>query len=133
MYYLNNSGHRWKTPGEMRFVLVLEDGSRKVLTADCWEAFGNFAILCYRYKGKRSKSLPSAHDGSDVRDPDAIGKNALPHIFRKECCGHCKVLGSTLYRDESSVNGPGGYRVSRMLCWDCLQKVIDSQTILAPI
>ena len=41
--YLNNGGSRWVTP-DMRFVLVLPDGTRKVRLAEYYESFGNFAV-----------------------------------------------------------------------------------------
>lgn len=83
LLYLNNSGSRWIT-GDMRFVLVMPDGTRRVRKADCYESFGNFAATCYRIKGKRFRGLATAHDGSEMRDPDAQGDAALPHIFHKE-------------------------------------------------
>ena len=81
--YLNNDGSRWieTDKAEMRFVLVLPDGTRKVRQADYYESFGNFAATRYRYQGKRYSGLAKAHDGSSVRDPEATGQNALPHIF----------------------------------------------------
>jgi len=81
--YLNNSGSRW-VDRDMRFVLVLPDGTRKVRLADCYESFGNFAATLYRYKGRRYSGLPKAHDGFDLRDPQAKGNDALPHIFHRE-------------------------------------------------
>jgi hypothetical protein len=83
--YLNNSGDRWidSDKKEMQFVLVLPDGTKKVRKADYYESFGNFAATVYRYKGQRFHGLAKAHDGSDTRDPQATGQNALPHIFHK--------------------------------------------------
>lgn len=81
--YLNNSGHRWLDTDRnvMKFVLVLPDGTKKVRKADYYEAFGNFAVIGYRYKGKRYKAFPKSHDGMEVPDPKATGNDALPHIF----------------------------------------------------
>jgi len=80
--YLNNSGSRWVTR-DMRFVLVLPDGTRRVRLADCYESFGNWVARLYRYRGKRYSGLAKAHDGSDMRDPQATGNDALPHIFHR--------------------------------------------------
>lgn len=81
--YLNNSGSRWVTR-DMRFVLVLPDGTRHVRLAEHFEAFGNFAVIAYRYKGRRYRALPKAHDGSEVRDSEATGEAALQHVFHSE-------------------------------------------------
>jgi len=68
----------------MRFVLVLPDGTKTVRHADYYESFGNFAVTAYRYKGKRYKAFPKAHDDSETRDPDGKYPDSLPHIFHKE-------------------------------------------------
>jgi hypothetical protein len=81
--YLNRDGSKWVTQ-DMRFVLVLPDGSRAVRLADSYESFGNWSVINYRLKGKRHHALPKAHDGSDMRDPDATGDNALQHVFHSE-------------------------------------------------
>ena len=78
--YLNQDGSKWIT-NDMQFVLVLPDGSRKVRHADYYYSFGNFSGLSYRYKGIRYNALPKAHDGSELRDPDATGDAALQHVF----------------------------------------------------
>jgi hypothetical protein len=78
--YLNNDGSRWVTQ-DMRFVLVLADGTRTVRLADCYESFGNFAATLYRYKGKRYSGLAKSNDGYETRDDSATGIDALPHIF----------------------------------------------------
>lgn len=83
---LNNDGSRWidSNPREMQFVLVLPNGTRKVRKADWYESFGNFAATAYRYRGKRFRGLAKAHDGSEMRDPQAKGTQALPHIFHED-------------------------------------------------
>ena len=81
--YLNNSGSRWVTR-DMRFVLVLPDGTRKVRLADCYEAFGNFAATLYRYKGKRYHALAKSCTGHETRLDTETGIDALPHIFHAE-------------------------------------------------
>jgi hypothetical protein len=81
--YLNNDGSRWVTQ-DMRFVLVLPDGTRKLRLADHYDSFGNYAATAYRYKGKRYAALAKAYDGSDIRDPEAKGMDALPHVFHKD-------------------------------------------------
>jgi hypothetical protein len=68
----------------MSFVLVQADGSRKLRKADYYEAFGNFAVTGYRYRGKRYAALAKAHDGSELRDPAAKGQDALPHIWHRD-------------------------------------------------
>lgn len=59
--YLNNSGSRWIT-NNMRFILILPDGTRKIRRADYYFSFGNFGGLSYRYKGKRFSILPNERD-----------------------------------------------------------------------
>jgi len=88
--YLNNSGSRWQDTDEnaMKFVLVLPTGARYVKKAVCYEALGNFAATIYRYAGKQYKGLAKAHDGSETRDPDATGMNALPHIWHEKSAGY---------------------------------------------
>ena len=81
--YLNNWGSRWVTQ-DMRFVLVLPDGGRRIRLADWYEAFGNFAATGYRYRGKRYAGLAKAHDGSELRNHEAKGQDALPHIWHVE-------------------------------------------------
>lgn len=81
--YLNNDGSRWVTQ-DMRFILVLPNGTRKLRLADYYESFGNWAATGYRYQGKRFSGLAKAHDGSDIRDDKATGLDALPHIFHRE-------------------------------------------------
>lgn len=81
--YLNNSGSRWvdTAKGGMEFVLVLPDGTRKVRTAKCYESFGNFAVLVYKYRGKQFKAFPDSPSGSDVR---LDSEDKRPHVFHKE-------------------------------------------------
>ena len=80
--YLNNDGSRWVTR-DMRFVLVLPDGSRKVRLAEYFYSFGNFAGIAYRYQGKLCNGLPKASDGSETRLGTEVGQDALPHVFHK--------------------------------------------------
>ena len=89
--YMNNNGDKWielkgerGTKRNMPFVLVLPDGTRRLRQADYYESFGNFALTCYRYKGKRYKAFAKGSDGSDMRTPHAQGLDALPHVFHKE-------------------------------------------------
>lgn len=81
--YLNNSGSKWIDidKAEMRFVLVLPDGTRKVRQADYYEAFGNFAATVYRYQGKRFHGLAKSSDGLETRSGNETGQDNLPHIF----------------------------------------------------
>lgn len=62
--YLNNSGSRWITTytckefgigkKEQREWLT-KSGKRVVRTVLFWESFGNFAVACISYKGKKIK------------------------------------------------------------------------------
>lgn len=90
--YLNNDGSRWidTDKRQMKFVLVLPDGTKKVRQADYYESFGNFAATAYRYQGKRYRGLAKAHDGSEVRDDQVTGTDALPHIFHEKSKGSVK-------------------------------------------
>jgi hypothetical protein len=85
--YLNNDGSRWiefdGRKRDMKFVLVLPDGSRKVRQADYYFAFGNFAGIAYRYRGQRFNGLPKACDGSETRLGTETGQDALQHVFHK--------------------------------------------------
>ena len=81
--YLNNDGSRWVTR-DMRFVLVMPDGTRRVRLAEYFYGLGNFAGLAYRVKGKLYSGLPKAHDCSETRDDQATGDQALPHIFHEK-------------------------------------------------
>lgn len=82
MYYLNNGGYRW-IADDMRFVLVMPDGTRKVRKGDYYYSLGNFAGLAYRVKGQRYRACPKAHDGSATVDLAAQGDKALPHVFHQ--------------------------------------------------
>lgn len=80
LLYMNNSGHRWTDTDKanMRFVLVMPDGTKTERTADYWEAFGNFAVIGYRVKGKRFKAFPKSPSGYDTRE---AGESMVPHVF----------------------------------------------------
>lgn len=78
--YLDQAGTKSVTQ-DMRFVLVMADGTRKVRLADYWSSLGNFGTVGYRYRGKRYESYPKAHDGGETRDSSVTGIDALPHVF----------------------------------------------------
>lgn len=78
--YLNSDGSRWIT-NDMRFVLVLPDGTCKLRHADYYYSFGNFAGIAYSYQGKRYSGLPKSCDGFETRSGNETGNDALPHIF----------------------------------------------------
>jgi hypothetical protein len=61
MLYLNNTGSRWIVTGKdsMKFELQLPNGRSKILKARCFESFGNFAVIVFRYCGKQYKRFPS--------------------------------------------------------------------------
>ena len=54
--YLNNSGSRWVRQ-DMRFCLQVKGQPPKIRRADCFESFGNFALIVYRYKSKQYKKF----------------------------------------------------------------------------
>lgn len=84
--YMNNSGSRWIDTDKraMEFVLVLPDGTHKPRRADYFESFGNFAVLAYRYKGKRHVGMPKCHDGSETR---VAGEDPRTFIFHANSRG----------------------------------------------
>ncbi len=79
--YLNNDGSRWVTR-DMKFVLVLPDGTRKERKADYYFSFGNFAGIAYRIKGVRFVGLPKSPSGSDTWLDSELGQPS--HVFHKE-------------------------------------------------
>ena len=81
--YLNNDGSRWVT-NDMRFVLVMPDGTRKVRLAEYYFSFGNLAGIAYRLQGKIYNGLPKASDGSETRLDTDTGNDALQHVFHKD-------------------------------------------------
>jgi hypothetical protein len=83
MLYLNNSGSRWIT-ADMRFVLVMPDGMRKVRTARCYESFGNFAVTIYRIGSKQFAGLAKDCNGYETHAEGVTGDDALPHIFHEK-------------------------------------------------
>jgi len=60
-YYLNNRGDRWVqlVDGE-RVSIELRTWSGRVVRrkVEYFESFGNFAVACISYKGKRKKVFP---------------------------------------------------------------------------
>lgn len=81
--YLNNSGHRWIT-SDMRFVLVMPNGTRKVRLARCYESFGNFALTIYRVGSKQFAGFAKDREGYETREEGVTGDDALPHIFHEK-------------------------------------------------
>lgn len=81
--YLNNSGSRWidSDKAEMRFVLVMPDGSRRVRSMVCWEALGNFARIVYRVNGRTCYGSPKSADNMETHADGVTGDAALPHVF----------------------------------------------------
>jgi len=77
--YCNNDGSRW-VHQDMRFVLVTPHGIR-IRLAICYEAFGAFAAIVYKYKGRTFRGLPKSANNTEHREENATGINALPHIF----------------------------------------------------
>lgn len=66
VYYLNNSGSRWialDENGEKEKLVILKDNNSPfsdpaiIRTALYYESFGNFAAVCYSYKGKKYSTL----------------------------------------------------------------------------
>ena len=81
--YLNNNGDKW-IANDMRFVLVLPNGTRKIRLADYYYSFGNFSGISYRYKGVRYSGLPKSANGFETHNENAKGQEILPHIFHQE-------------------------------------------------
>lgn len=54
--YLNNSGSRWVRQ-DMRVCIMLDGKVPIIRLMTCLEAFGNYALIVYRYKGKQYKAL----------------------------------------------------------------------------
>lgn len=74
MFYLNNSGSRWisNNPEDMKFALYQDGKFVKIRKAECFEAFGNFVLYVFKYKGKTKKSFPDAvmtHNDSGIDYP----------------------------------------------------------------
>jgi len=59
--YLNNSVHRWKT-GNMLFALYQNDKLLKIKKAVCYEALGNFALVCFKLQNKTYTAFARGHD-----------------------------------------------------------------------
>lgn len=58
-YYLNNTGHRWicldKNGKKPKHTFQTETGETVERTAIFYESFGNFAVACISWKGKKVK------------------------------------------------------------------------------
>ena len=57
-YYLNNSGHRWvcfKNGKKPKHTFKTASGASVERTAIYYESFGNFAVVCISWKGKKVK------------------------------------------------------------------------------
>ena len=66
-YYLNNNGSRWVSyPKEKVLVFDGSNGYCKMRTIEYYEAFGNFASACLRYKGKMVSALLEDCNGRRV-------------------------------------------------------------------
>lgn len=63
-YYLNNTGSRWvtyinnKSLAKQKIQLTTVSGKLIERTVIFWESFGNFAVACISYKGKKIKVFP---------------------------------------------------------------------------
>jgi hypothetical protein len=58
LYYLNNTGSRWVVSGAKAVLIVKQDDYQKVRTIKSFEAFGNFTVYVFTYRGKQIKCLP---------------------------------------------------------------------------
>ena len=57
-YYMNNSGSKWITyPKEKIYLCDPTNKYFKLRTIEYMEAFGNFAVACISYKGKKIKGF----------------------------------------------------------------------------
>lgn len=57
-YYLNNSGHRWvryENGKKPKHTFKTASGEMVERTAIFYEMFGNFAVACISWKGKKVK------------------------------------------------------------------------------
>jgi hypothetical protein len=61
-------------------MLHVGDNAPIVKTMKCWESFGNFVVIVYRYKGQQYKALPKASDGSETYSEN---EPRIPHVFHK--------------------------------------------------
>jgi hypothetical protein len=59
--YLNNSGDRWIT-NDRRFILQTANGKQAIRLFDYIEALGNYAVICFRHKGKKYLEFGQEHD-----------------------------------------------------------------------
>ena len=60
-FYLNNDGSRWVhlIKGEKEKIILSTKAGKKIeRTAIFYESFGNFAVACISYKGKKIKVFP---------------------------------------------------------------------------
>lgn len=62
---LNDSGSRWTVPGYRVHVYDVDGTDLGTRAVDFAEAFGNFAALHFRVKGKRYGRLPEDFPGED--------------------------------------------------------------------
>jgi len=66
-YYLNNHGSKWVTyPKEKVLVLDAKEKYCKVRAIDHYEALGNFAVACLKYKGKMISAFLEDCNGRTV-------------------------------------------------------------------
>jgi hypothetical protein len=54
-YYLNNTGSRWTTYPKEKLTFETKSGKTLERTPLFFEQFGNFAVVCISYKGKKIK------------------------------------------------------------------------------
>jgi hypothetical protein len=57
-YYLNNSGHRWvcfENGKKPKHTFTTSTGKQVERTAIFYEMFGNYAVMCISWKGKKVK------------------------------------------------------------------------------
>lgn len=59
--YLNNNGSKWIV-NDRRFILQDITGKQTIRLFDYIESFGNFACICFRYKGKKYREFGNEKD-----------------------------------------------------------------------
>ena len=66
-YYLNNIGNRWVNYPKEK-ILVFHGAERycKLRTIERYQSFGNFVLVCFKYKGKTVKVFPEDCNGRTV-------------------------------------------------------------------
>lgn len=64
LYYMNNSGSRWvvfdNDGKHEEFTFQTKSGNKITRRVQYYESFGNFAVACISYKGKKITVFPDS-------------------------------------------------------------------------